>query len=126
MYGNLANATEQIRQGAVGQQLSGAGQLGQQAQAQQGMRNDAATNYWQQMLQQSGQQLAGAGMAGDMRELDYKDADRLAGVGCAERRLFRCIPRSANPQVGSRAEQRHYERGEHDQHGHDGRLQQPD
>ncbi len=81
MYGNLANATEQIRQGAVGQQLSGAGQLGQQAQAQQGMRNDAATNYWQQMLQQSGQQLAGAGMAGDMRELDYKDADRLAGVG---------------------------------------------
>lgn len=81
MYGDMANATEGLRQNAVGQQLSGAGQLGSQAAQQQGIRNEAAANYWQKTLDQSGQQLAGAGMAGDMRELDYMDADRLAGVG---------------------------------------------
>ncbi len=64
--------------------LSAAGQLGAQSQGQQDSRNSAASALMSGQNAQANTQLAGAGMAGGLRELDYMDADRLAGVGAQQ------------------------------------------
>lgn len=64
--------------------LNAAGQLGQLSQAQQDSRNNAASSLINGQNAQANLQLQGAGMAGGLRDLDYMDADRLAGVGAQQ------------------------------------------
>lgn len=64
--------------------LNAAGQLGSLSQGQQDSRNNAASALMSGQNAQASTQLQGAGMAGGLRDLDYMDAERLAGVGAQQ------------------------------------------
>ncbi|KWV45668.1 hypothetical protein AS026_15800 [Rhizobium altiplani] len=64
--------------------ISATGMLGNLSQGQQDSRNNAASALMSGQNAQANTQLAGAGMAGDQRNLDYLDAEKLAGVGAQQ------------------------------------------
>lgn len=64
--------------------ISATGMLGNLSQGQQDSRNNAASALMSGQQGQAGLQLQGAGMAGEQRNLDYMDAEKLAGVGAQQ------------------------------------------
>ncbi len=78
---NVANTQNAANQNANSQYLAAAGQLGNQAVAQQGVRTDAANSANSQYNAGQQNQLAAAGMAGQTYQNQYLPYEMLANIG---------------------------------------------
>ncbi|KQO79436.1 tail fiber domain-containing protein [Rhizobium sp. Leaf262] len=81
LYGNLNQDAAALNQAGQGLQLQGAGQAGQLGNAQQDLRNSAASSLWSGQNAQANTQLGAAGMAGDMYGMGLLPYETLLGLG---------------------------------------------
>lgn len=81
LYGNLNQDAAALNQAGQGLKLEGAGQAGQLANAQQDLRNGAASSLWSGQNAQANTQLGAAGMAGDMYGMGMLPYEALMGLG---------------------------------------------